>query len=94
MVVVFILVFVLYPVVGGKVRMKENVNYSNVLLYFLLGLVPFLRFLVMHNHSIIHSFFTHRALAATVMAICFMVFEIIERNPEYTAHRKAVTEDA
>ena len=42
----------------------------------ILGFIPFLRYIVMHNHSYIHHFFTYRALASTILAIVMIIGEI------------------
>lgn len=89
LVMVFVFVLIVIPVVAGRVRLKEKVSCSNVALFVIIGLIPYVRFLVLHNHSYIHNFFTYRAQAATVMAICFVILELIEAT-----NRKAVTSDA
>ena len=88
LVMVFVFVLIVIPVVAGRVRLKEKVSCSNVALFVIIGLIPYVRFLVLHNHSYIHNFFTYRAQAATVMAICFVILELIE-----AANRKAVISD-
>lgn len=55
----------------------------------LLGLVPYLRFIVLNNHSYLHSFFTYRAQAASATALLAAVwFNIDLRKYEY--NKKAV----
>ena len=46
----------------------------------LLGLVPYLRYIVLSNHSYLHEYFTYRAQAATVMALCALVWLCIRDN--------------
>ncbi len=41
-----------------------------------LGLIPFIRYLVLHNHSYIHYFFTYRALMATILAAGLILAEL------------------
>ena len=48
-----------------------------VMLYACVGLVPIVRYLVLHNHSYIHFFFTYRALASTVLAAILIIGELI-----------------
>lgn len=38
-------------------------------LMLVLGLVPYLRYIVLNNHSYLHEFFTYRAQAASVLAL-------------------------
>ena len=45
-----------------------------------LGLVPYLRYIVLSNHSYLHEYFTYRAQAATVMALCALVWLCIRDN--------------
>ena len=45
-----------------------------------LGLVPYLRYIVLSNHSYLHEYFTYRAQAATVMALCALVWLGIRDN--------------
>ena len=54
-----------------------------IALYAVTATVPFIRFLVMNNHSYGHFVFTYRALATTVLAVCFIVGELVEwsNNP-------------
>ena len=47
----------------------------------ILGFIPFLRYIVMHNHSYIHHFFTYRALASTILAIVMIIGEITKIPP-------------
>ena len=84
-----IIMFVIIPVLKGRIVLREKIQTSNCVLYLTLGLIPYVRYLVLHNHSIIHSFFTYRAQAATVLAICLIILETIEPvNPK----RKSVCE--
>ena len=87
----FIIVVVILPVAMNRIRMKKEINRTAILLYVIIGIIPFIRFTVLHNHAYRHYIFTHRALAATVLAISFIVLEVVEvvgRN------RKAVTVNA
>ena len=86
-IMLFLVIFIVWPVYKNKVHVREDVNLSRVTLYIIIGLIPYIRFLVLHNHSYIHSFFTYRAQAATVLALCFIILELVE--PTFT-HRKAV----
>ncbi len=45
-----------------------------------LSLIPFVRFLVLRNHSYLHSFFTFRALIATVLGAGLMIAEATDKN--------------
>ena len=56
---------------------KKGADGKAMLLYAVIGAVPFVRFIVLHNHANLHFFFAYRALAATVLAVCFIIAEII-----------------
>lgn len=47
-------------------------NFAVILL--ILGAVPYLRYMVLSNHSYLHEFFTYRAQAASVLALCAVVW--------------------
>ena len=88
-ILVFVFIFVLIiPVVLNKVKIKKAVSKDAILLYVVLAFAPFIRLAVLHNHSYRHYFFTYRALAATVLAVCFIILELLEYVP-----RKAVVSD-
>lgn len=73
----------------NRIVLKQKVEKCWVRLYMFLGCLPFIRFIAIRHHSWFHFFFTHRALASTVLALCFVVLELIQLNP-----RKAVMKDA
>ena len=61
----------------GCVRRRE-VNWPRVALYGALGLIPYIRYLALRNHSYLHYFFTYRAQMTTILALCFIVLECVE----------------
>ena len=77
-----LLLGVVLPVLLGKITLKKKISGTAILLYIALGLIPFLRFMVLLNHSYIHRFFTYRALAASILALCFIVLELVEKNEQ------------
>lgn len=85
---ILIAVFVFLPVYQGKVRLKKNINWSRIGVYSFLGMIVFVRLIILWQHSWRHYFFTYRALAASVLALCFIVLELIE-----STYRKAVPSD-
>ncbi len=70
---IFLLVFAAYI---GFVYRGKDYDGKCILLFAITGLVPYVRYLVLHNHSFIHYFFTYRAQAATVMAAVFIIAEL------------------
>ncbi|MBR0397652.1 MAG: hypothetical protein IJI10_05205 [Eubacterium sp.] len=89
-VLIFALVFGLFilPVALGRINLREKINGKRIALYAVLGFVPYVRYLVVTNHSFVHCFFTYRSQAATVLAICLIMLELVQRTP-----RKAVAQD-
>jgi len=90
MLVVLIILFVVIPVWKNWVSVKTQINKSRVMLFVSLGLVPYVRYLVLHNHSYGHYCFTYRAQAASVMALCFVILELVDIHIK----REAVLEGA
>lgn len=84
-----IVIFVFLPVYCGKIRLRTEISWSRISLYGLLGMFVFVRLIVLWQHSWRHYFFTYRALSASILALCFIVLELIEPT-----RRKAVTTDA
>ena len=75
---VFVFVVIVLPVATGRVSIRNNINKPNMLLYAVLGMIPYIRYLVLCNHSFVHFFFTYRAQATSILALCFIVFELVE----------------
>ena len=83
-----IVIFVFLPVYCGKIRLRTEISWGRISLYGLLGMFGFVRLIVLWQHSWRHYFFTYRALSASILALCFIVLELIEPT-----RRKAVTTD-
>lgn len=90
-VITFVIVFFFgfLPVCTNRVRLKETIRWQTILLYAFMGMIPYIRYAVIPHHSWYHYFFTYRAQAASVLALCFITLELVELNP-----RKAVTKNA
>lgn len=50
---------------------------SNIIIYAVIGAIPLLRYAVLMNHAFLHYFFSYRALAGTMLALCLIIFEMI-----------------
>ncbi|MBO4337251.1 MAG: hypothetical protein J5842_04185 [Lachnospiraceae bacterium] len=70
---IVLLIFMLYL---GFVYCQKNINRKNILIYAAIAILPYLRYMVMHNHSYIHHFFTFRAQLVTIMAVWLILEEI------------------
>ena len=51
-----------------------------LLLGLLLGAIPYLRYMVLENHSYMHYFFTYRAQLVTITMLLFVTYELGIRN--------------
>lgn len=76
-----VLIFVVYPIYAGRISICREIDQNHMLLYLSLSLVPYVRYLILHNHSWRHCNFTYRAQASTIFALCLVVFEVIEFAP-------------
>ena len=72
--------FIVLPVAMDKVAVKDTINMKMIALYLIIGGIPIVRFAVLRNHSWYHRSFTYRALAGTLLAICCVIAEIVERK--------------
>ena len=58
----------------------KNFSRKMISLCLLLGLVPYLRYIVLENHSYMHYFFTYRAQLVTVTALLYITYEFGLKN--------------
>lgn len=88
-IVISLLVFmiaVFIPIARNRVSLKKNIRWHQLALYAFIGVVPYIRYMVLHFHAWYHFFFTYRAQASSVMALCFIIMELIDIN----SRKKAV----
>lgn len=62
----------------GYVYHKKQICKKIILFYGAIGMLPFVRYLVLRNHSYLHYFFTYRAQLATILAIALILEEVVE----------------
>ena len=72
LVIVFACLYMCY------VYKKKTVRKNVILIYAALAVIPFVRFLVLHNHSYLHFFFTFRVLGAVILALVLIMGEIVD----------------
>lgn len=53
---------------------KENVRMPGAAVLTVVALIPYVRFLLLSNHSYIHYFFTYRAQMVTVLIILYLIY--------------------
>lgn len=71
------ILIVLAALYAGYVYHRKGFDRGLVARYAVVALIPYLRYLVMANHSYLHYFFTYRAQAAAVFAVVLMIFELV-----------------
>ena len=54
----------------------SDIDKKRVIIYLTIGLIPYIRYFVLHNHAFKHYFFTYRAQAGTVLAIVLVLNEL------------------
>lgn len=77
----FILPIIAYIAVQLAIIDYKNKKKINFLLTMLLiGIIPYIRYLVLANHSYLHCFFTFRAQFATVMALTLILIHTTSKE--------------
>lgn len=69
---------VIIPVYVGYVYYGKHINKKCVILYTLIGLIPYIRYAILHNHSYLHCFFTYRAQMATILAVVLILEQLTD----------------
>ena len=82
--IIFIYIYIIY------VYREKNADRTRIAIYLMIAIVPYIRYLVLHNHSFKHCFFTYRAQFAMILALAmiseeFKVWNYIRRKH---GHRK------
>ena len=73
-----ILKLIIYLKQKGLNYEKDSIKMRILLL--LIATIPYVRYIVMGNHSYYHSFFTYRAQLPTIIAIIFIIIYTIKRD--------------
>ena len=76
--VVLVIIFFVIPVLQRRIVLKRTIQRKRVGMYFLIGAIPYLRYIVIRHHSWFHFFFMHRAQATSIMAMCLILPEVFE----------------
>lgn len=74
------LALAVFAVYYGFVYRRPGYDRTRLLVWAALGLVPYLRYLVLRSHSYIHCFFTYRAQMAAVLALVLILAELTARR--------------
>ncbi len=86
-IIILIVLIVLFFVKKGRKEVYSDMGK----LLLCAGLLPIIRYIVLANHACVHSYFTYRALIATVMCIALFftyVFESSKNNGGYKKRRR------
>ena len=75
---IIVIAMVCIAIYIAYVYRREKINTGKVLMYFVISLLPYVRYLVMYNHSYLHCFFTYRAQITTVIALVLMMNELTD----------------
>ena len=75
--VVLLIVFLFIPVLRGQIVLKPVIPKQRIRIYLFIGAVPYIRYLLIRHHSWFHYYFMHRAQAASIMALCLILFELL-----------------
>lgn len=76
-IVVFLLVMAICASIFYLFR-KKNYDGKLVVMFLLIGTVPYARMLVLANHACMHFFFTYRALMAMVLAVAAALYVSVD----------------
>lgn len=68
----FVYVYVAY------VYHKKEIALHWIGIYLFIGLLPYFRYVILHNHSYVHYFFTYRAQLATILVALLVLEELTD----------------
>ena len=66
----------IYIILIVKKKQYKNINYKNIAILIIIGILPYIWYIVLSNHSYIHFWFTYRIQAITMMALLSSVLSI------------------
>ncbi|MCR5302335.1 MAG: hypothetical protein K6E49_07820 [Lachnospiraceae bacterium] len=78
--VIGFMALILFALYRGFVYRQDHTDRGFIALAAMIAFAPWLRYLVLHNHSYIHFFFTFRAQAAAVMAVVLITARLTEKD--------------
>ena len=70
----------LFALYIGYVHYGKKEDKSMIPMYVFIAFIPYIRFIVLHNHAYLHYFFTYRAQMATVLATIFILDLLTDRR--------------
>jgi hypothetical protein len=70
---------------------KLAIESFKIAFYAFIAIIPYIRFVFLHNHSILHYFFTYRAQAAAIFALALIINELVDWRWLFYANKKTKT---
>ena len=74
---IMLIVFAFYI---GYVYYGKKEDKSYIWIYFVIAMIPYIRYMVLHNHAYLHYFFTYRAQFSTVLAVVLILELLTDRR--------------
>ncbi len=74
---IMLIVFAFYI---GYVHYGKKEDKSYIWIYFVIAMIPYIRYMVLHNHAYLHYFFTYRAQFSTVLAVVLILELLTDRR--------------
>ena len=72
------IIIVLFIIYTGYVYHADNIDVKGLFPYIIVGMIPYVRYVVLLNHSYLHYFFTYRAQLATILAIVLLIDKLVD----------------
>lgn len=78
---------VLFGIYLGYVYRAKVIDLKSIQIYALVGVIPYIRYAVLRNHSYLHCFFTYRAQMATVLS-AVLILGLLTKGMPVVAKKK------
>ena len=80
-------------IVAHEIRFNKTASREILAIYLVIGFIPIVRYMVLHNHAWFHRSFTYRALAGSILAVCFILAEFFRKQncPEIAINSPSAT---
>lgn len=82
----FIVLFVILSILATVFH--RRVSIKNILVFVVIGLMPYLWYIVLSNHSWTHCWFTYRSQVIAIMAVVLILSSMVDWPRIQSLHRK------
>lgn len=72
---------VLFGIYLGYVYRAKVIDWQSIRIYALIGVIPYIRYAVLRNHSYLHCFFTYRAQMASILSAVLILGLLMKGMP-------------